>query len=86
VLFPLVLSGQLGAFLSCDAPFSTRADYVKLAHMHAWLARWEFTNQVCIYISNIFGALDVFIRRLFGMVKLESSLRETLIQATCRRL
>jgi len=27
-----VLSGQRGAFLTCDAPFSTRADYVKFVH------------------------------------------------------
>jgi len=86
VLFPLVLRGQLGASLIYDAPLSTRADYVKFAHMHAWLAIWEFTKQVYIYFPDIFGALDVFIRRLFGVLKLEIPVRETLTHASMSKI
>jgi len=61
VLFPLVLRGRLGAYLTYDAPFSTCADYVKLAHVHAWLARWEFTKQVYIFIFLVFLGLLIFL-------------------------
>ena len=55
---------------------------------HACLARKMRAPQAGIYIyfPNIFVALDVFIRRLFVVVKLEIPVRETLTHASMSKI